>query len=238
MENQENQDTNVNAKEAQEDVQETPIAHAIPQARPEKVKIIDTHYTETNNLVEWKVKFVTGKQLVLAIPGEELGFLLGFDFVFTEELIRQACEAFKGKEKFLLICSDTETVPEDITKAEGQENAVTAINEKINNYPFDRVVQSIYAGDIEGLRIKLVEEINNRLQDKEIKTQIILRNDSALAEKFYFVGVWKNFSKKDLSDDEIGDIFNTISGISHTCGLIAERPDDFESGFFSLRQMV
>jgi len=233
----ENQNTNAHAEENVPE-EKTLTANAIPKAIPKKVKILDTNYTKVNNLVEWKVEFDTGKQLVLAIPGEELGYLLGFDFIFNDDLILQACEAFKGKEKFLLICGDENNIPDDIKKAEGQEDVLSSINNKINDYPFSRVAQNIYDGNIDSLRMKLVEHVNRQLEANNCRIQIIKRNDTSLAEKFYFVGVWKSQNAESFSEEDINEIFNTISSISHTYGLIAERPDDFESGFFSLRQMV
>ena len=233
----ENQNTNANVEENVQE-EESPTVNAIPQVAPKKVKILDTNYTKVNNLVEWKVEFDTGKQLVLAIPGEELGYLLGFDFIFNEELILQACEAFKGKDKFLLICGDEGSIPDNIKKTEGQEDALTSINNKLNDYPFSRVAQNIYDGNIDSLKIKLVEHVNSKLRVNNCQIQVIKRNDTSSAEKFYFVGMWKNYGTELIAAEDMDDIFNIISSISHTYGLIAERLDDFESGFFSLRQMV
>lgn len=174
---------------------------------------------------------------MVAIRGEEIGFLLGFNFVFIPELIKQACSSIKGREVFWVFNIDDPNAFDKIDK-QIETTVIEGMSNTIDQYPFDRVVQNIYDGSIEDLRVKLVEDVNIRLKKYECKVQIIKRNDTVLSEKFNFVGVWKNFSEKVLSVEDIDDIFSLISSISYTSGLIAERPDDFESGFFSLRQMV
>jgi len=230
------QDTNADMDNApKQDTKEN--VSALPQASPKKVKILDTSYTKSSNLVEWKVQFEAGNQLVLAIPGEELGYLLGFDFVFNTDLILQACKAFKGKEKFLLLCSDESILPDKIDKEISEEDEFL-LDSKMHDYPFDRVMGSIYEGNIENLRNKLVEDVNSSLKDYGCKIQIIKKENIVLPQKFHFLGMWKNLGKKAISSGIIDDMFNIIAGISSKHGLVAERLDDFEDGFFTLRPQV
>ena len=49
---------------------------------PQRVLIIDTSYNEKLNLVKWTVQFEDGKKIILAIKGEELSFMLGFNKIF------------------------------------------------------------------------------------------------------------------------------------------------------------
>ena len=215
-------------------------ANAIPQASPRRVKILETNYTEKNNLVEWKVQFEDGSQLILAIPGEELGALLGFEFILTPELIRQACKEFKGKEKLLIICSDS-IVPDDIDK-KLDDPPTEAVNKMLEQYPFKRVIENMHDGRVESLKNDLMQDMNSKLAELGCKSKIIKKDDiggTKFAGAFGFVGIWrvKGTDYEYLTEEEVNSIFLIISDTSIKYGLIAERPSDFQKGFFILRQM-
>lgn len=200
---------------------------------PKRVEIVDTLYTKETNLVEWKVVFEDKRELILAIDGDELGYMLGFDIIFTPELIEKACQEFKGKTKLLLFNKDNDVDNVDLKKI--PDSQLDNITKEINKYPVRQIVETLHNSAVRKTKEDLTLELNNRLDSMGISVQLVKKSSKTenLVDEFWFGGVWQ--SKKKLDNTDLDNLFRTISKMAIKYGLIAEKLLDFASGFFIIR---
>jgi hypothetical protein len=108
--------------------------------KKQRVKILDTKYTKKSNLVEWLVELENKDQLVLALPGDDIGPSIGIKGHMTTEQIKELCEKIKGKEVNLIIEGDQKEIPKlkDMTNDQIQK-----LSDEMDKFPFHEVISEI-----------------------------------------------------------------------------------------------
>lgn len=127
------------------------VRQAVKESRF-KIKILDTHYEESKDLVIWKAKVfeVNGKEVdpfdrTLVWPGEDLGTALGIDKVIPPQLLIEFCDNMVGKELTLISEPDMtdEKLDDMMSKMKDSSNWDTLMKQHgfFDKYPYHEIIE-------------------------------------------------------------------------------------------------
>jgi len=108
--------------------------------KPQKILILDTMYSEKTDLVQWKVQFEDGNQVILAWPSKDLGNALGIKGKIEPHHIIKFNEEIKGKTKNIIIEG---AIRETKKIKEMTEEQILEQSRVLDEFPFYEVMEQM-----------------------------------------------------------------------------------------------
>jgi len=108
-----------------------------------KITILETHYDEKRDLVQWLVKDMESKkQIVLCWPGQDLGPAVGVNKHLPPELIKEFCENITNKTINLEANPSTKEIDvKDFSNKNNEE--LQKAHDVLDQYPFHEILESL-----------------------------------------------------------------------------------------------